>query len=48
MRLFSLRILHENLVDHMCTVILKGHILTGSDVTSSIGTKRASLKASLY
>ena len=48
MRFFSLRTLYENLGEDMCAVILKGHILTGSDVTNSNGTKWASLKASPY
>ena len=48
MRFFSLRILYENLGDDMCAVILKGHILTGSDVTNSTGTKLALLKAIPY
>ena len=45
MRFLPLNILLGKLGDEMCTVTWKHLHLTRSDVTSSIGTKRASLKA---
>ena len=44
-RFVPLHILHERLGTRICTVLPALHCLTGCDITSKIGTKKAALKA---
>ena len=44
-RFVPLHILHERLGTRMCTMLPALHSLTGCDITSKIGTKKAALKA---